>query len=267
MRSDPWLTAALAPYHQTLSFVVHASSKIGKTTLAATAPKPLLLLDSEGGTKFLNLRKVYWDPMLGPPPECDGTWEACVVVVRHYETMTMAYQWLAMGQHCFASLSIDSLTEVQRRCKENLVGTEAMKQQAWGQLLDKMLVLVRSYRDLTLHPTNPFSVVTFIAETKMMDGKWRAYFQGQLAATLPYTVDMLGYLYVADVADPYDPLIIRKQRQLLIGPDATIEAGERVQGRLGHVVTEPNLEQMLYTVYQQPTPPQAAAIAYQGAPQ
>lgn len=250
MRTDPLLASALAPYHQTLAFVVHAGAKVGKTTLAATAPLPLLLLDAEGGTKFLPLRKIYWDPITGPPPMWDGTWDACVVHVRRYEEMSLAYQWLVLGQHSFASISIDSVTQVQRRCKAGIEEFQGRNTQAaWGVLLDKMLDLITGYRDLTLHPTNPVSVVTFITETTHKDGKWRPYMQGQMGATLPYTVDVLGYLFVADVGDVNDPLVIHKQRQLLVGPDATIEAGERVQGRLGHIVVEPNLTTMLHQVY------------------
>lgn len=37
----------------TLSMLVHANSKIGKTTLAATAPLPLVVLDAEGGWKWI----------------------------------------------------------------------------------------------------------------------------------------------------------------------------------------------------------------------
>jgi hypothetical protein len=247
VRSDPLLASAL--YQQTLSMVVHADAKAGKTTLSGTSPKPLLLLDAEGGTKFLPFSRTFWDPRTGPPPMPDGTWEVCTVIVRDYETLGLVYQWLITGQHGFASISIDSVTEVQRRCKENLVGTEQMKTQDWGRLLDQMLHLIRAYRDLTVHPTNPVSTVVFIAETKMTNDKWRPYMQGQMASSLPYTVDILGYLYVAQVPDPVDPLLVHQQRQLLVSPHPQFEAGERVQGRLGAVVAEPNVSTMLATVY------------------
>lgn len=247
MRSDTLLSSAQA--HMTLSFLVHASAKVGKTTLVGTAPKPLLLLDAEGGTKFLPLRRVYWDPRQGPPPQWDGSWDACVVSVTAWETLGFVYQWLVAGQHSFASLGVDSLTEVQRRAKKNLVGTEQMRTQDWGTILTRMDDLVTNLRDLTEHPTNPLSVVAFITETQMKDGKWRPYLQGRIAESLPYKCDVYSYLFVAHLADQTDPLRTVQQRQLLVGPDQMIDAGERVQGRLGHVVAEPNLERMLYSVY------------------
>lgn len=238
---------------QVLSLLIHADSKMGKTTLASTAPKPLLILDAEGGSKFLPHTKTLWDPRTGPPPSYDGTWEICIVVVRDYETISMVLQWLASGQHHFRSLCIDSISEVQRRCKENLVGTEAMKQQDWGTLLTKMESLIRSFRDLTLHPTNPLSVVVFIAETREMNGKWKPYVQGQLATSLPYLMDIIGYLFVQEVPDVHDPTHAHKVRRLLITPHPQYEAGERVQGRLGSVVDQPDITNMLITVYPQAT--------------
>lgn len=245
---------------QVLSLLVHADSKIGKTTLASTCPKPLLMFDAEGGSKFLPLRKVFWDPITGPPPQWDGSWDMCVVVVRQFDTMPMACQWLVMGQHSFASVVIDSISEIQRRLKNTLVGTEAMKQQDWGVLLARMEVTIRDFRDLTLHPTNPISVAMFIAETRATgkDGKFRPYMQGAMGTTLPYLMDVIGYLYLQDVPDMNDPLVVHKVRSLLVTPHPMFEAGERVQGRLGSVVYNPNVEQMLAQVYQpQPATPVA----------
>lgn len=247
MRSDDRFEDALAK--QTLHCVVHGGAKVGKTTFSVTAPKPLLLLDAEGGTKFLPLRKTFWDPQTSPPPVCDGSWDACVVSVNQWETLAYVEQWMRAGQHCFASMTVDSLSEIQRRCKRSLVGSEDMQQQHWGRLLTKIDDLVTELRDLTEHPTNPMSAVCFVTETKKKDEKWRPYLQGQMADSLPYKVDVFGYLFVADLADPIDPAIVHKQRQLLVGPDPNIEAGERVQGRLGHIVVEPNLCTMLDTVY------------------
>lgn len=237
-----------AVQRETLSLLVHAGSKIGKTTLAATCPKPLLLLDAEGGSKFLPHRKIEWDPLTGPPPAWDGTWDICVVRVARFDTMSMVLQWLVSGQHHFRSLAVDSITEVQRRCKATL-NPEDMRTQDWGTLLVKMETLIRELRDLTEHPTNPLSVAMFIAETRESDsGQWRPYMQGQLGVSFPYLVDVIGYLYVADVLAE-DQITLVQQRQLLVTPHPQFLAGERVQGRLGAYVPEPNVEQMLDIVY------------------
>jgi len=242
---------------ETLSILVHAASKTGKTTLSSTAPKPMLILDAEGGSKFLPGVKVAWDPLASGPPAWDGVWEYCIVTVRDFETMNRVYVWLQHGGHNFQSLSIDSISEVQRRCKQNLVGTEQMKMQEWGQLLTLMDNLIRGFRDLTLHPTCPIRVVIFIAETRENSkGKWIPYMQGQITIALPYWMDIVGYLFVQDVPteDPSNP--VQSIRRLLISPHPEFEAGERVQGRLGGVVDNPNIEQMLAQVYPPAPQPQ-----------
>jgi hypothetical protein len=235
---------------ETLSILMHSYSKIGKTTLAATAPAPILALDAEGGWKFLPLRMIAWDPITGPPPLYDGTWDVCHVMVRSWDTMGYAYQWLAMGQHNFQSIVVDSITEIQRRLKENLVGTEAMKMQDWGVLLAKMDGLIRSFRDLTLHPINPVRVVVFVAETRD-DGKGKMVpkMEGQISTSLPYWMDIVGWLYVQDVPNADGQYTGVQVRRLLISPNGQFEAGERVQGRLPGTVDYPNITNMLISVY------------------
>jgi hypothetical protein len=249
---------------ETLSILVHADSKVGKTTMASTSPPPMLILDAEGGSKFLPIRKVTWNPQQGPPPAYDGTWEACVVIVRDFDTMRMVFQWLQSGQHTFRSLIVDSITEVQRRCKQNLAGTEAMNQQAWGQLLTLMDSLIRGFRDLTLHPTNPIQVVVFIAETRQSNnGKWRPYMQGQIDIALPYWMDVVGYLYVDHALDANGQPTVPVRKLLITAGHPQFEAGERVQGRLPGVVEQPNVTQMLLQVYPhlaQPAAPTEATV-------
>jgi hypothetical protein len=237
---------------ETLSLLVHADSKVGKTTLAATAPLPILALDAEGGWKFLSLRQIEWIPMQGPPPAYDGTWDVCHVTVRDWQTLLYAYQWLQYGQHGFRSIVLDSISECQRRLKFNLVGMEAPRIQHWGEILNQMDAMIRGMRDLTQHPTNPVQVVVFIAETRQnTNGKWVPYLQGQISISLPYWVDLCGYLFTQDVGDPNGQATGELVRRLLIAPNAQFEAGERVQGRLGGMVDSPNLSEMLMRVYPQ----------------
>src|SRR5215470_6316013 len=132
------------------------------------------------------IRLCEWDG-IHPPPRYDGTWDICVVPIHNWQTVEYVYQWLLSGQHDFQSLGVDSITEIQRRCKNNLTGTDAMKIQDWGTLLTQMDTIIRGLRDLTLHPTRPLRVVVFVAETRQdRDGKWRPYMQGQISTALPY---------------------------------------------------------------------------------
>lgn len=235
------MTAPLSVFgtDQRISLLIHASSKVGKSTLTGTAPKPICVLDAEGSWRFINLRKVYWDPVAGPPPAYDGTWDACVITVREWQTVELALQWLRSYQLPFTSVVVDSITEIQRRCRENLKGDDALKIQDWGTLLARMDKVIRGFRDLALIPGLHVRCVVFVAETRQSQaGKWVPSMQGQISTALPYWMDICGYLY-PDMELDANGQPTREVRRLLIAPNQQFEAGERVQGRLGGLITVP----------------------------
>lgn len=240
-------TATTEPKVEVLSLLVHAAAKVGKSTLSSTAPPPVLVLDAEGSWRFIKVRKTYWDPMTQPIPRWDGTWDACIVTITQWQQVLQVYRHLTQVPHDFVSVVIDSITEIQRRLKANLKGTEAMQIQDWGQLLTQMDSVIRSYRDLTLLP-GPVRCVTMIAETRQDKGKWSPYMQGQIGVSLPYLVDICAYLYV-DMAPDENGQPTKKVRKLWIGTHPQFETGERVQGTLGDVVSEPNITEMMKTIF------------------
>lgn len=245
----------------TLSILIHAPSKIGKSTLSSTAPTPLLVLDAEGGWRFIReagfrsgtpLRRVYWDPNTAPPPRYDGTWDACIVTINSWGTLKRVHEWLLTTPHDFKSLVLDSITEAQRRCKENVKVDGQMQIQDWGRLLTEMDKLIRGLRDLVLLPNN-IRVAVFLAETREDKGRYRPYMQGQISISLPYWMDVVGYLYVDTMLDENGQPTI-PVRKLLVGPNATYESGERVQGVLGLTVDDPNITTMVNTIFPPQTP-------------
>lgn len=231
---------------EAVSWLIHGSSKVGKSTLADSQPVPHLHFDAEGGmgTRFTKSRKKLWDPTKQHPPTYDGSWDTCVVHVRDYNTVKFGYDWLNSGQHPFVSVTLDSVSEVQQRGVDSLVGKDAMKIQDWGELLREVSTLVRQFRDLANHPTKPIKSVMLIAMTTQKDGKWRPYVQGQLADRLPYYVDVCGYLFVQQLPNS-DEFI----RRLLVSPHPEFEAGERVGGKLGLVVDSPNVAKMIDDIF------------------
>lgn len=253
-----------------LSILVHADTKVGKSTFANTAPFPQLLLDAEAAHRFLPGRKVFWDPMSEYPPSADGTWDICVVVVREYSTLDRAVAYLMTGQHHFESVVLDSISEIQKKMKDQLTaGTGQMDQRLWGDMLTHMEALIRKLRDLTEHPTNPLTAIVMTAMTEQRDGKWRPYVQGQLRTTLPYFIDVVGYLFVEDLPapDPSQPSP-GKVRRMLTQPHQLFEAGERVQGRLPAYVdgTCVNVQWMLDAVFGVIPAAQPETVQAQDAP-
>jgi len=242
----------MSDVQRSLTIMVHGESKVGKSTFAVTAPYPRLMLDVEGGHRFLPINVRYWDPVREEPPVADGTWDTVVVQVRDYDVVMKAFQWLQSGKHQFRSLIIDSISELQVKCMDNIAGTEQMKMQQWGELLRHMGALLRDLRDLTMHPTQPLEAIVLTAMSrKGQDGVYRPYLQGQLAIQAPYFYDILGAITVEQVPNPDPMQPPYKVRRMYVERTPEYEAGERVQGRLGKVVEQGDLgiERMLDMVF------------------
>jgi hypothetical protein len=246
----------MSEVQRSLTIMVHGESKVGKSTFAVTAPYPRLMLDVEGGHRFLPINVKYWDPVREEPPVADGTWDTVVVQVRDYDVVMKAFQWLQSGKHQFKSLIIDSISELQVKCMDNIAGTEQMKMQQWGELLRHMGALLRDLRDLTMHPTQPLEAIVLTAMSrKGQDGVYRPYLQGQLAVQAPYFYDILGAITVETVPNPDPMQLPYKVRRMYVERTPDYEAGERVQGRLGKIVEQQDLgiERMLDMVFGEKT--------------
>ena len=208
---------------QTLAAVIHGESGAGKSFFGGTTPSPRCILDAEGGSRFIknNRRNLKWDPLTEAPPEADGTWDACFVQVKTWKQLYAAYQWLASGQHQFKSVVIDSLTEVQKRLVDDIAGVDQPTLQDWGTIGRNLEDMIRKFRDLTFHETNPISVV-MLCLSHLRDNETRPYLKGAIELSLPAFVDVVGYLYTE--ASTIDN---RTERRMLVEPANKIIAKDR----------------------------------------
>lgn len=180
-----------------LVMTIYGDSGTGKTPAAATAPAPRLILDTEAGAKFLPGKKVTWDPQREAPPVADGTWETCLVQCRDWATFEAALAYLHAGQHGFASVIVDSLSELQKRCRDLIMSQardETLNERQWGVLLQKCEKAVREMRDLVMHPVKPISVVVLVCLADEFNGKKMPLLQGGLKKSLPGFMDVLSYV-------------------------------------------------------------------------
>lgn len=207
---------------ETLIALIHGESGVGKTPVGHTTPAPRLILDSENGSRFVRSgRRAKWDPNSEAPPAA-GAWETCIVQCRDYATFRNAMSWLHSGKHPFRSVTIDSLTELQKRCKDTLVSADAVAdERTWGKLLTSMEKDVRDLRDLTMHQTTPLQAVVILALTDDKKGKFRPFVQGSLSMSLPGLVDVIGYQYV-DTDESGQPV-----RRMLVQPMGPYVAKDR----------------------------------------
>ena len=237
--------------NRSLTAMIHGESKTGKSRLAVSAPEPRLMHDVEGGHKFLPIKVKYWDPVASAPPEYDGSWDTCVVVTTSFDQMLRSYAWLQSGHHPFKSVIVDSISELQVKAIEAIAGREQLQLQTWGELLRTVTGLMRDLRDLTMHPTNPLQAVILTAMTREQNGIRRPYLQGQSAVTAPYLYDITGYLAIEEWPNPDPSLPPISYRRMHIKASNKFIAGERVDGRLGTVVEQDdlNIERMIDRVY------------------
>lgn len=231
-----------------LSLLVHGNAKSGKSTLAATSPKPCLYFDVEGGTRFLRINATVWDPNLGGPPEYDGSWDTCVVKVREYDDVVKAYAWLQAGRHPFESVVIDSISELQQRLVDKVTNRDQANQQDWGTILRSFMGMMRDFRDLTEHPIKPLKSVMLVAMSRRTDdGKLHPFAQGQSSTMLPYVFDIIGAMHVQQWTD--DAGNAHEIHRLLIGSNMIYETGQRVDGRVPGYIDNPSIPDMLDMVF------------------
>lgn len=219
--------------------LVHGHSKVGKSLMAASLPKPLVYFDVESAARFLPLRSRIWNPMDQPPIWTkDSDWDTCVVPVRTWSDAIQALEWLKLGMHNFRGVSVDSISELQYRALESIAGRQQMKIQDWGEVLRLLGGFVRDLRDLTMHETQPISALLLTAMTvadQNEGGLLRPYLQGQMKTQIPYLMDVTGYLFVTQDEEG------NEVRKLLTRRRDNREAGERVNGKIPPLLTLENV--------------------------
>ena len=236
---------------ETLCLLVHGEAKVGKSWFAQTTPGPRLILDAEGGSRrpwrarggvITRPKTIVWDPKHEDPPIDDGTWETCWVHVSDFTVIEKVFDILNSGDHPFVSCVWDSLTEIQKKCKDAISVVDTVTERQWGDLLIKMENIVRHYRDLTLPPYGTLDCVMVLALSQEKGGKLKPAIQGSLTVNLAGYFDLEGYLFVKEQDDGSE---IRKLR---IKYHENFEAGDRthvLSQHYGATITDPDVEEML----------------------
>lgn len=176
-----WSNTSTVGERQGLKVLTYGGSGAGKTTLIATAPRPVVA-SAEAG--LLSLQR------------CNIPYAEIRTLVDLWEF----YRWAAgsaEARNNFSTLCLDSLSEIGEKV---LAGSKAVvkdPRQAYGELQTQMETLVKAFRDL------PGWNVYFSAKEEVVRnaaGQWifQPSMPGQkVGPSLPYLFDEVFYLGVA----------------------------------------------------------------------
>lgn len=185
--------------------LVYGGAGLGKTKLCSTAPDPFLI-SAEGGE--LSLANVSM-PM---------------TKIKNIDQLNEVYDWFASGGDGgrFKTICIDSLTEIAEVVLNKAKATVKDPRQAYGELIDKMEILIRGFRDLP--GRNIYMSAKMEPSKDEMTGiiKYGPSMPGaKLGVKLPYYFDEVFHLAIGKTPDGTPFRFLRTQ------PDFQYDAKDR----------------------------------------
>lgn len=114
-----------------INFCIYGEAGIGKTTLCATAPRPIII-SAEGG--LLSLADV----------------RIPAINIASHTDCNEVYEWVTMSEEAknYDTICIDSLSEIAEVLLSEYKGMYKDARQAYGEMNDDMATLIRKFRDL-----------------------------------------------------------------------------------------------------------------------
>ncbi len=213
-------TAELARSHG-VKICCYSRAGMGKTVLVATCPKPVMISAESG---VLSLAKANLERIFGI--NTPGiTYNIPVIQVTNAQQLAEAHAW-AMGSaeaQQFQTVCLDSVSEIAEIVLTNAKGQVSDKRQAYGEMIDKMNMTIKAFRDL--HGKH---VYMSAKEERSKDESTGGMMGGpmmpgaKLGGQIPYLFDELFHLSKAK-----DPASGSDYRYLRTQPDFNFEAKDR----------------------------------------
>lgn len=184
--------------------LVYGKAGYGKTYLARTAPKPIILSAESG---MLSLRDL----------------DLPVITIKTVEDLEAAYAWAQSTESAdYHTIYIDSISEIGEVVLANAKAQVKDPRQAYGELIEKMMMTLKAFRDLpgkhvvmaAKQSTQTDSVTGAISYGPSMPGS-------RLGAELPYLFDEVFQIGIGKTPDGVEYRFLRAH------PDHQNEAKDR----------------------------------------
>lgn len=185
--------------------LVYGAAGVGKTRLVATAPAPILISAESG---VLSLREH----------------DVPVMEVTSLQDLAGVHQWLTTNTEAkqFKTVCLDSISEIGEVCLAAEKAKTKDPRQAYGELIDRMMLLARSFRDLRGYN------VYFSAKMERVKDEMTGSERNQpsmpgtkLGPALPYLFDEVFHMGIGKDAEGGDYRYLRTQ------PDFQHDAKDR----------------------------------------
>jgi hypothetical protein len=203
-----------SPTDHKVKAVIYGKSGSGKTTFAATAPKPIFASAEQG---LLSIRDNNID----------------YVNITTLAELQELILFLKKGEHDYETLVIDSISEINEIIKAGIEkGGRAMQLQDWGTLAREIRNLLMKSKMLDMH-------ILFIAQEKVIEVEGdrptkMPSMNGKAAGDICYAMDIVGYAHVNKngehkIITSAHPDLHTKDRSGLIGVDNNANFSEWVE--------------------------------------
>jgi hypothetical protein len=185
-----WSTTSQSSDSQGVAVLVYGGAGEGKTLLCATAPKPVIL-SAESGLLSLrrkNIERVYGVNTPGV------TYDIPTMQISNVDDLAAAYAWFASpasrAREYFNTICLDSLSEIAEVVLSNAKKLVKDPRQAYGEVIEKTVMLVRSFRDLPGFHKYMAAKMEFSKDEVSGANKYQPAMPGsKLGQQLPYFFD------------------------------------------------------------------------------